>query len=195
MRLVTLVCVLLGCISNLTYRVDTNSRWWICTAVDPTSPRLSMPYRSFTAWCIPGAVYGGYARAGRPVGLPESAVTSSEVQNGVYKGTGRCFARFLRCVEVYHDLDRLDVLYRGIRAYCSLQLHQNYIVSRCSEYHRPRISFILFFFLSKPSAVTGEWIAWLFSLSWCIYAGVVHVYLHFLHKVTISKYLLHWDFI
>ena len=27
------------------------------------------------------------------------------------------FARFLHCVEVIHDLDYLDVLYRGIRAY------------------------------------------------------------------------------
>ena len=27
---------------------------------------------------------GGYVHAGRPVGLPESAVTSSEVQNGIY---------------------------------------------------------------------------------------------------------------
>ena len=59
-----------------------------------------------------------YARAGRPVGSPESAVTSSKVQNGVYKG--RCFARFLCCVKVYHNLDHLDVLYRDIRAYCSL---------------------------------------------------------------------------
>ena len=43
--------------------------------------------------------------AGRPVGLPESAVMLGEVQNGVYKGSGRCFTRFLRCVEVSHDLD------------------------------------------------------------------------------------------
>ena len=89
--------------------------------MDPASPGLSTPYRSFTECCIPGAMYRGYGRAGRPVDLPESAVTSSEVQNGVYdKGTGRCLARFLRCVEVYHDSDHLDVLYRGLRAYCSL---------------------------------------------------------------------------
>ena len=91
------------------------------TAVDPTSPGLSTPYQSFTARGMPGAEYRGYARAGRPVGSPESVVTSSEVQNGVYKGTGWCFARFLCCVEAYHDVDgHLDVLYRGIRAYCSL---------------------------------------------------------------------------
>ena len=88
--------------------------------MDRTSPGLSTPYQSFMACCIPGAVYRGYVRAGRPVGLLESAVTSSEVQNGVYKGIGRCFARFLRCVKVYHNLDHLDVLYRGIHAYCSL---------------------------------------------------------------------------
>ena len=92
----------------------------VYTAVDPTSPRSSMPYRSFMAWCIPGAVHRGYAHAGRSVGSPESAVTSSETQNGVYKGTGRCFARFLWCVEVYHSLDHLDMLYWGIHAYCSL---------------------------------------------------------------------------
>ena len=90
------------------------------TAVDPTSPGLSTLYRSFMVCYIPGAVYRGYAFAERPVGLPESAVTSSEVQIGVYKSTGRCFARFLCCVEVYHDLDHLDVLYSGIHAYCSL---------------------------------------------------------------------------
>ena len=74
---------------------------------------------------MPGAVYGEggggwYAHAGRSVGSPESAVTSGEVQNDVYIGSGECFARFLRCVEVYHDLDYLDVLYRGIHAYRSL---------------------------------------------------------------------------
>ena len=61
------------------------------------------------------------ACARRPVvGSPESAVMSSEVQNGVYKASGGCFARFLRCVKVYHNLDHLDMLYRGIHAYCSL---------------------------------------------------------------------------
>ena len=44
------------------------------------------------------------------------------------KGTGRFFTRFLCWVEVYHDLDHLDMLYRGIGAYCSLYLHQNHIV-------------------------------------------------------------------
>ena len=119
------------------------------TAVDPTSPGLSTPYRSFTAWCIPGAVYRGYARAGRLVGLPESAVTSSEVQNSVYKGSGGCFARFLCCVRVYYNLGHLDVLYRGIHAYCKLQLNLNHVVSRCSEYHHPCISFIFFLLLLK----------------------------------------------
>ena len=88
------------------------------TTVDPASPGLSTSYRSFTECCIPGAVYREYGHAGRPVDLPESAVTSSKVKND--KGTGRCLARFLRCVEVYHDLDHLDVLYRGLCAYCSL---------------------------------------------------------------------------
>ena len=47
------------------------------------TPRLSVPYQSFMVGYIPGAVYEGYARAGRPVGLPESAITSGEFQNGV----------------------------------------------------------------------------------------------------------------
>ena len=64
---------------------------------------------------------------------------------------------------------------------------------------RPHISFIdpffllAQFFLSKPSAVTNEWIACFFTIM-MHYAEVVHLYLHFLYKVTISKYLLHWDF-
>ena len=37
-----------------------------------------------------GAVYEGYAHAGRPVGLPESAVTSGEFQNGVQKALVSC---------------------------------------------------------------------------------------------------------
>ena len=88
--------------------------------MDPTSPGLSTPYQSFMARGMSGAVYRGYVRAGRPVGSPESAATLNEVQNGIYKGTGWCFTRFLCCVVVYHDVDNLDVLYRGIHAYCSL---------------------------------------------------------------------------
>ena len=58
--------------------------------MDPTSPGLSTPYESFTVWYVPGAVYEGYARAGKPVGLPESAVTSGEFQNGVQKALVSC---------------------------------------------------------------------------------------------------------
>ena len=66
-------------------------------------------------------MYEGYACAGRPVGLPESAVTSGEFQNGVQKGTGKLLSGFLRCVEVSHNLDDLlDVLYRGVRVDCNL---------------------------------------------------------------------------
>ena len=53
--------------------------------MDPTSPGLSMLYQTFAVLCKPGAVYKGYVRAGRHVGSPESAVTSGEVQNGIYK--------------------------------------------------------------------------------------------------------------
>ena len=68
-------------------------------------------------------MYRGYARAGRPAGPPESAVTSSEIQNhenGVYKtckSTGKCFSPdsfVVSKASSYHDLDHLDVLYRGI---------------------------------------------------------------------------------
>ena len=66
-------------------------------------------------------MYRGMHMQGRPVVLPESAVTLSEFQNGVYKykGTVRCFARLLCFVKVY-QLDHLDMLYRGISTYCSL---------------------------------------------------------------------------
>ena len=57
---------------------------------------------------------------GPVVGSPKSAVMLSEVQNGVYKGSGGCFTRFLHCVKVSHNLDHLDMLYRGIHAHCSL---------------------------------------------------------------------------
>ena len=60
-----------------------------------------------------------YVHAERPKGSPESAVTLGKAQNGVYKGSGRCFAIALHCVEVYHNLDCLDVLYRGICIYCN----------------------------------------------------------------------------
>ena len=54
----------------------------------------------------------GYVHAGRPVGLPESAVTY----------TGKLFSGFLRCVEVSHNLDHLHMLYRGVRVDCKQPL-------------------------------------------------------------------------
>ena len=74
------------------------------TAVDPTSPRLSMAYQSLTVWYVPGAVYEGYERTGRPVGLPESAVTSGKFQNGVWKAMESCSADsfvVLKCHTIY----------------------------------------------------------------------------------------------
>ena len=93
-----------------------NSKWQIhCSGPDFTW--IIYAISKFHGMMHPRSCVQGYAHAVRPVGSPESAVTSSEVQNGIYNGTGRCFTRFLRCVEVYHDLDHLDILYRGIRAY------------------------------------------------------------------------------
>ena len=82
-----------------------------------------------------------YAHAGRPVGLPELAVTLGEVQNDV---VGVSLDSSVHCVKVYHNLDHLDVLYRvsAITAAFNLQLHWNHVVSRCSEYCRPWILFI-----------------------------------------------------
>ena len=40
-------------------------------------------------------------RAGRPVGLPESAVMSSEVQNGIYKGSGGGFASLFQSISQF----------------------------------------------------------------------------------------------
>ena len=56
-------------------------------------------------------MFKGYARARRPVGLPESDI--GRVPKWRLKGTGKLFSRFLHCVEVSHNLDRLDVLYRA----------------------------------------------------------------------------------
>ena len=100
------------------YRVDMIQNGGY-TAVDPTSPRLSTPYQSVSR--RDAYIYLElYSCAGRPVGLPESAITLGKVQNGVYKGSGRCFTGFLHCVEVSHDLDCLDVLYRVVHIYCSV---------------------------------------------------------------------------
>ena len=83
------------------YRVDANSRWRIhCSGPDFTRIIIYAVSKFHGVIRIPGAVYEGYARAGRPVGLPESVVTSGKFQNGVYrKGTGKLFSGFLRCVE------------------------------------------------------------------------------------------------
>ena len=50
------------------------------TAVDLTSPGLSILYQSFTVCYILGAVYGRYAHAGSS---PEPAVMPDKFQNGV----------------------------------------------------------------------------------------------------------------
>ena len=100
---------------------------------------------------------GGYVRARRPVALPESAVMSGEIQNGVYKGSGRCFAIFLHCVEVYHNLDHLDVLYTCTVAFDFIRITLKSVFLDIAT-HVFRSSF----FLSKPSAVTDEQIARLF---------------------------------
>ena len=145
------------CMYSTEYRVDMiqNGRY---TAVDPTSPRLSTPYWSVSRRDAYMYMYLElYSCAGRPVGLPESAITLGKVQNGVYKGSGRCFTGFLRCVEVSHDLDCLDVLYRVVRIYCSLWLHRNHVISRCSAissnlslYFLHLLNFVPFkFFLKK----------------------------------------------
>ena len=44
----------------------------------------------------------------------QNQLSHCEVQNGVYKSSGKCFARFLHCVEVYHDL------YHTSMKYCNL---------------------------------------------------------------------------
>ena len=37
-------------------------------------------FHGVIVWYVPGAVYEGYARAEKPVGLPDSVVTSGEFQ-------------------------------------------------------------------------------------------------------------------
>ena len=60
------------------------------------------------------------------VGLPESAVMSGEFQWRL-KGTGKLFTGFLCCVKASHNLDCLDVLYRGVRFDCNVELHSNHV--------------------------------------------------------------------
>ena len=56
-----------------------------------------------------------YACAGGPVSLPKSACHHvRRVPKWRLKGTGKLFSGFLRCVEVSHNLDHMDMLYRGV---------------------------------------------------------------------------------
>ena len=57
--------------------------------------------------------------AGKLVGSPESAHVR-RIPKWRPKGTGKLFTGFLNCVEVSHDLDCLDVLYRGSCIDCNL---------------------------------------------------------------------------
>ena len=133
------------------YRVDANSRWQIhCSGPDFTW--IIYTVSKFHGMMHTRSCVQGICACREACRL---ARISCHVEQGpkwsLYKGSGRCFTRFLRCVEVYHDLDHLDVLYRGIHAYSSLYLHWNHVVSRCSGYHRPCISFIFFLLLSSSS--------------------------------------------
>ena len=58
-----------------------------------------------------------YLHAGRPVGSLESVVMSGKFQMASKRQ--KCFAKFLHCIEVSHNLDGLDLMYRGVRIYCN----------------------------------------------------------------------------
>ena len=103
------------------------------------------------------------------------------------KGTGK-LSGFLYCVEVSHNL---GLLYR-----CAVQGRPHWLTS--PESHLKSMFWILppthFVHLFSSVSLALYGINKFFTLTWSIYAGLVHLYLNFLHKVTISKYLLHWDF-
>ena len=52
----------------------------------------------------------------------QTAETRHSSANREYqvRGYGRLFTRFLRCVKTLHDLDHLDMLYRGTHIDCNL---------------------------------------------------------------------------
>ena len=89
------------------------------TAVDLTSPGLSTPYRTFTTWCIPGAVYRGYAHAGRPVGLPECDLTYRVDSNLRWQKhcSGPDFTRIIYAVSNFHGVMPTWSYVQGVCAY------------------------------------------------------------------------------
>ena len=70
------------------YKVDTDSRWRINCSGPNFTEIISAVLKSRVEMHTWSNMYARwYARAGRPVDLPQSAVTLGEVQNGVYKGS------------------------------------------------------------------------------------------------------------
>ena len=129
-----------------------------------------MPYQSsITVWYVPAAVYKGYAHAGKPVGSPESAVTSGEFSKWRLKGTASCSVDsfvVLKCHTIYTIWTCCTAVQGCPRWLQSLTYRSHVWSRRSSGYRCPCVLFIfLFFFFSKPSAVSDQQIIWLFSLS------------------------------
>ena len=111
-----------------------------------------MLYPCFTVLCISGVVRvyvgGGYAHAGKPIGLLESIAKPLKVQKWRAQGSDSWCTGFLHHVEVLRRLD--EVLCIGVQ---DIVTHAFCLSS-------------FFFFFSKPSTVTDEAIT---------YGRVVHL--------------------
>ena len=85
-----------------------------CITVNPNSPRLSMPYDTIEVSRCDAYLElctGGYAHARRPPCQNQLSCLARSKMASIKAVVARCFARFLHCVKVYHNLDHLDVLY------------------------------------------------------------------------------------
>ena len=98
---------------------DTNPRWRIhCSGPDFT--RIIYAVWKFhgvmRTWsCVPGV-----CACRKACRLARISCHVGRVPKWRLKGTGKLLSGFLCCVEVSHNLDLLDVLYRGVRVDCNL---------------------------------------------------------------------------
>ena len=114
-------------IYSITYRVDVILRWRIhCSEPDFTwiIYAVSKFHGVIRTWsCVRGVCLCMEACSR----LARISCHIRWVPKGHLKGTGKLFTRFLRCFEVSHDLDCLDVLCRGVRVDCNVELHSNHV--------------------------------------------------------------------
>ena len=170
---------------NLTCRVDAILRWRIhCSGPDFT--RIIYAVMKFHGLIRTWSCVWGVCACRETCRLARISCHVGWVPKWHLKGTSKLFTGFLRCVRVSHDLDCLDVPYRGIHVDCNIELMFKVGVLDIDA-HTFRSSFSVSLALWQTNELLNFW--------HLVDGKVVHLYLDFLYKVSVSKYLLHWDFI